>query len=488
MIAAKNPQEEKEEEEDQHEQQQQQVIDKVCIIGSGNWGSAISTIVGKNCARLPYYETLVNMWVYEEMIEADSHGREGGGGDNTTNKKKEKLTEIMNTRHENVKYLPGITLPTNIIAIPDLKEACRDATVLIFVLPHQFLPKLLPVIRQYANSHSQFCRGISLIKGIDFCATTGRPILISQGIEDGMNRNIDRMGTANTHVKFQCGVLMGANVANEVAQGQMCESTLASHFTIDGKSSSTTTIDLNERTRQLFDAPPYFRVQHIHDVAGAEVCGALKNVIALGAGFVDGLGLGGNTKAALLRVGLREISNFCHFFFKDRGISETTFMESCGMADLITTCYGGRNRKCAEAFARERQRHAIATTTAITPGPNNDDDTTVTIQQRKQQQLLCKELWNRIELELLKGQKLQGTITTKEVYQLLSSPARKLIQEFPLIHMIYQISYEGKRVDCIVEGIYEYHHPTHDGSSAANHLNLQLNRQIPPPPIHSSHL
>eukprot|EP00751_Fragilariopsis_kerguelensis_P019903 CAMPEP_0170903586 /NCGR_PEP_ID=MMETSP0734-20130129/49865_1 /TAXON_ID=186038 /ORGANISM="Fragilariopsis kerguelensis, Strain L26-C5" /LENGTH=448 /DNA_ID=CAMNT_0011298821 /DNA_START=15 /DNA_END=1361 /DNA_ORIENTATION=- len=445
MIAAKNPQEE----EIQHEQHQQQVIDKVCIIGSGNWGSAISTIVGKNCARLPYYETLVNMWVYEEMIEADSHGREKEGGDNTSNQKKQKLTEIINTRHENSKYLPGITLPTNIIAIPDLKEACKDATVLIFVLPHQFLPKLLPVIRQYANINSKFCRGISLIKGIDFCETTRRPILISQGIEDGMNRNINRMGTANIHVKVQCGVLMGANVANEVAQGQMCESTLASNFTnIGGDSSSSTTIDINERTRQLFDAPPYFRVQHIHDVAGAEVCGALKNVIALGAGFVDGLGLGGNTKAALLRVGLREISNFCHLFFKDRGISETTFMESCG----ITTCYGGRNRKCAEAFARERQRHATATTTAVTPGPNNDDDTTVTIQQRKhqQQQLLCKELWNRIELELLKGQKLQGTITTKEVYQLLSSPSQNVIQEFPLIHMIYQISYEGKRVDCIV--------------------------------------
>ena len=126
-------------------------LDKVCIIGSGNWGSAIATIVGRNCDRLSFYENQVNMWVFEEMVKVKSSDEP------------KKLTEIINETHENVKYLPGIKLPKNVRAVADLAEACRGATLLIFVLPHQFLPRLMPTIRE--NSHPS-CRGVSLIKGI----------------------------------------------------------------------------------------------------------------------------------------------------------------------------------------------------------------------------------------------------------------------------------------------------------------------------------
>ena len=94
--------------------------ERICLVGSGNWGSVVAKIIGNNILRYgdQFYPD-INMWVYEEEI----NGR--------------KLTDIINTQHENVKYLPGIKLPSNVHAIPNVVEAAKDATVLVFVIPHQ---------------------------------------------------------------------------------------------------------------------------------------------------------------------------------------------------------------------------------------------------------------------------------------------------------------------------------------------------------------
>ena len=163
--------------------------ERVAIIGSGNWGSAIARIVAENAHHFDRFDKIVNMWVFEETVTYKGEQR--------------KLTDVINTYKENVKYLPGFHFPENVRAIPDLAAAVSDATLLVFVLPHQFLPNILPQVRTALGEtaiSSGRVRAISLIKGIDF--NESGLVLVSDMIRKGLG--------------VTCDVLMGANVANEV--------------------------------------------------------------------------------------------------------------------------------------------------------------------------------------------------------------------------------------------------------------------------------
>ncbi|XP_067385887.1 glycerol-3-phosphate dehydrogenase [NAD(+)], cytoplasmic isoform X4 [Emydura macquarii macquarii] len=172
---------------------------KVCIVGSGNWGSAIAKIVGSNAARLDQFDTTVTMWVFEEEV----------GG--------KKLTEIINTQHENIKYLPGHKLPSNVlhgagpvslqVAVPDLLKASAGADILIFVVPHQFIDKLCDQLKDHVRKETI---GVSLIKGVDEGPEGLK--LISDVIREWLG--------------IEMSVLMGANIANEVAEEKFCETTI----------------------------------------------------------------------------------------------------------------------------------------------------------------------------------------------------------------------------------------------------------------------
>jgi glycerol-3-phosphate dehydrogenase len=99
-----------------------------------------------------------------------------------TNAEKCKLTEVINTFHENVKYLPNIPLPHNIVATSSIEAACCDATLLIFVLPHQFLNQRLLSQICHSKLHPTRCRAISLIKGIGTYSEYGECRLYRFGV------------------------------------------------------------------------------------------------------------------------------------------------------------------------------------------------------------------------------------------------------------------------------------------------------------------
>ena len=135
---------------------------KVCIVGSGNWGSAVAKIIGTNCQTLDFCDRQVNMWVHDEMVPVVDNNNNKTSSTNFA-PQEDTLSHVINQRHENVKYLAGISLPENVVAVPDLAQACHEATLLVFVVPHQFLPALLPTLKDSVDPQA---RGVSLIKGL----------------------------------------------------------------------------------------------------------------------------------------------------------------------------------------------------------------------------------------------------------------------------------------------------------------------------------
>ncbi|KAL5707316.1 glycerol-3-phosphate dehydrogenase (NAD(+)) [Ranunculus cassubicifolius] len=346
---------------------------KITIVGSGNWGSVAAKLIASNTLKLDNFNDEVRMWVFEEILPSG-----------------EILTEVINKTNENVKYLPGIKLGMNIVADPDLEHAVKDATMLVFVTPHQFMEG---ICRRLVGKIRPDVQGISLIKGME--VKMEGPCMISTLISEQLGIN--------------CCVLMGANIANEIALGQFSEATVGYR---EDK-------EVALRWVRLFSTP-YFQVSAVQDVEGVELCGTLKNVVAIAAGFVDGMEMGNNTKAAIMRIGLVEMKAFSKLMCSS--VKDSTFFESCGVADLITTCLGGRNRRVAEAFAKNN-------------GKRSFDD---------------------LEAEMLQGQKLQGVSTASELYEVLSQ--RRWLQLFPLFSTVHEICTGRLPPSAIVE--YSEHAPT----------------------------
>ncbi|KAK1048600.1 glycerol-3-phosphate dehydrogenase [Friedmanniomyces endolithicus] len=407
---------------------------KVCIVGSGNWGTTIAKVVAENTQQHgDVFEPEVQMWVFEEEYQIPKDSKHAS---TDLASKPQKLTELINTLHENVKYLPDIPLPKNIIANPDLASAVHDATILVFNLPHQFIGRICD---QLKGKIVPYARGISCIKGLEVS-------------DKGCQLFSDSIGAK---LGIYCGALSGANIATEVAQEKFSETTVAyeppsmdsQHPTPSGTPGGSphgSHLDLTQldgqiqgparggKKQRLMALPaeypplhhtnmtklfhrPYFHVHLINDVAGVSLGGALKNIVALAAGFVDGLGWGDNAKAAVMRVGIVEEVKFGKTFFGDSVRTATFTEESCGVADLITSCSGGRNFRCARMAVREGKGIG------------------------------------EIEARGLNGQSLQGTSTAYEVHEFLRSEGKE--GEFPLFTAVWRILEGEKRPEDIPDMI-----------------------------------
>lgn len=389
-------------------------------------GSTIAKIVAENTrSNTDVFEEEVQMWVYEEDVtipKTSKHYEESQGD------KPQKLTEVINKLHENVKYLPGVALPSNIVANPSLNDAVQNSTILIFNLPHQFIRNVCKEIR---GEILPYARGISCIKGVNVS-------------DDGVSLFSEWIGE---DLGIYCGALSGANIASEIAQEKWSETTIAydpppmdsrapsprsgspnanapeipeivMHRDARGRTSKTKLTAMPSEYppldhacfRSLFHRP-YFHVQMVSDVAGVSLGGALKNIVALAAGFVDGRGWGDNAKAAIMRIGLMEMVKFGKEFFGETVRTGTFTESSAGVADLITSSSGGRNFRCARK--------------AVEKGISVQD----------------------VEREDLNGQKLQGTSTAHEVNSFLK--ARGLESEYPLFTAVDGILRGEKKVDDI---------------------------------------
>ena len=265
---------------------------RVAVIGAGSWGTAVAAIVAGN-------EPTV-LWA-----------------------RRPELAAAIDTEHQNADYLRDIPLPEKLRATSDLAQACESAEVVVFAVPSHGLRAVLAEARPHVGAKAAI---VSLAKGIEQGTLRRMTEVIAEELAD--------------HDPDRIGVLTGPNLAREVAAGQPTASVVA-----------VPDAGVAEELQRVFFAPT-LRVYTNPDVVGCEMAGALKNVLAIGAGIADGLGYGDNTKAALITRGLAELARLGGVL----GGDPLTFAGLAGMGDLIATCASpqSRNRHVGVELGRGR--------------------------------------------------------------------------------------------------------------------------------------
>lgn len=256
-------------------------MQKITVIGAGSWGTALAIVLADNGHE-------VRLWGHRE----------------------EQINEI-NKNRTNTRYLPDISLPKGITGFTSLEAALKEVNKIVLVVPTK-------AIREVLKDALPFIEEQSII------------VHASKGIEPTTFKRVSEIIEEEVPLSklSDVVVLSGPSHAEEVSLRQ--PTTVAV---------SSVNIKAAETIQDLF-INKHFRVYTNPDVLGVEIGGALKNIIALGAGISDGLGNGDNAKAALLTRGLAEIARLG----ARMGANPLTFAGLTGMGDLVVTCTSVHSR------------------------------------------------------------------------------------------------------------------------------------------------
>ncbi|MDZ7830139.1 MAG: NAD(P)H-dependent glycerol-3-phosphate dehydrogenase [Desulfobacterales bacterium] len=311
---------------------------RIGVVGAGSWGTALAHLLGGK--GYP-----VNLWAYEPAVK-----------------------QSIEKSRENQMFLPGISLPEAITPSNDLAAVVSGKQVIVFVVPSH----LMREVSGQAAAH------------IDPAAYV---VTASKGIENKTHLTMSGVlkETLPEALAPRISVLSGPSFAAEVAQKMPTVVTAAS---VEHSAAAY--------IQNLFSTP-YFRVYTNDDLIGVELGGAVKNVIAIASGIVDGLGLGLNTRAALITRGLAEIRRLGIKL----GANPHTFAGLAGIGDLLLTCTGSLSRN-----------HTVGQ--KIGEGKSLDE-------------ILA-------EMNMV----AEGVKTSKSVYNL----SRKLGVDMPISHSVYAVLYE----------------------------------------------
>ena len=271
-------------------------MSRIAVIGAGAWGTALSIVLTRNGAHK------VRLWAYEGEVR-----------------------DSIEKRRQNELFLPGCTIPDGVSATNNWEDL-REAEIVVSVMPSHHCRRLFTQAAPFLKAETLI---VSATKGVE---------------NDTLLRMSEVIGEVVSQKRgFQprIGALSGPSFAKEVALGDPTAVAIASPDS-----------ELALRVQREF-SDPAFRIYTNDDMAGVELGGSLKNVIAIAAGVCDGLGLGYNTVAALITRGLAEITRLVTAC----GGRRETMLGLAGVGDLVLTCTGGlsRNRTVGVELGKGRR-------------------------------------------------------------------------------------------------------------------------------------